>query len=128
MAEEQQYQEGQEQQPETVEDQLRQLLAGQEEYRKEVAALRSDIAQSRANVAAPPQSANAPSPEEAAATRMAQVEQFPYYCHVCGRLYKRETECRGTAVAPHPPVEVVSTDELKQGDTSLHTPAPSTAT
>lgn len=50
----------------------------------------------------------------------------PYYCPGCGRRYGYQTECRGmSAATPHPPIEVVSTDELKKGaDTDKHTPAP----
>ena len=52
------------------------------------------------------------------------VEQsHPFYCPGCGNRYNYERECIGRPEAPHPPIEVVSTDELN-GDPANHTPAP----
>ncbi len=52
--------------------------------------------------------------------------EAPYYCPGCGRRWNYPTECRGQSPAtPHPPIEVVSTDELS-GDPGNHTPAPAT--
>lgn len=66
-----------------------------------------------------------------AATEATEATEAPYYCPGCGRRWNFATECRGmTAAAPHPPIEVVSTDELKKsgkhahGDPEKHTPAP----
>ena len=51
-------------------------------------------------------------------------DDAPFYCPGCGRRYGYQTECRGQSAAlPHPPIEVVSTDELA-GDPDGHTPAP----
>jgi hypothetical protein len=49
-----------------------------------------------------------------------------FYCPGCGRMYGYQRECTGSSEAPHPPIEVVSTDELS-GDPEGHTPAPSSA-
>lgn len=63
----------------------------------------------------------------------ATEREHPFYCPGCGRVWNFLTECRGmTPAAPHPPIEVVSTDELKRtgdhehGDPVKHTPAPDT--
>jgi hypothetical protein len=54
-------------------------------------------------------------------------EDDPYYCPGCGARYEYRQKCLGMSPEhPHPPIEVVSTDELK-GDPSGFTPAPSTA-
>lgn len=50
----------------------------------------------------------------------------PFYCPGCGKQVGYMKECTGKPEAPHPPIEVVPTDELASGDTSQHTPAPST--
>jgi hypothetical protein len=52
-------------------------------------------------------------------------EEAPFYCPGCGKRFQREGECTGTGEAPHPPIEVVSTDELS-GEEG-HTAAPGTA-
>lgn len=53
-----------------------------------------------------------------------EATDAPFYCPGCGRRWKFMTECRGmNLAAPHPPIEVVSTDELT-GDPEHHTPAP----
>lgn len=107
---------------------LADLHAAQQEYRAEIAALREELAKSK--VAPPPQQGQQQlSAEDALAARMAEIEQFPYYCPGCGGLYKYPRECIGiTAAQPHPPIEVVSTDELKTGDPTQHTAAPATTT
>lgn len=51
------------------------------------------------------------------------LEEAAFYCPGCGRRSDYQKECRGSDVAPHPPIEVVSTDELS-GDPANHTPAP----
>lgn len=53
------------------------------------------------------------------------TEEAPFYCPGCGRRFNYRTECEGKPVAPHPAIEVVSTEELS-GDPANHTPAPST--
>jgi len=107
----------------TAEVTLADLLAEQKAHRAEVAALRDELAKSRQ---APPQStSNAPTAEEALAARLAEIDAYPFYCPGCGALYKYQRECIGLSGAhPHPPIEVVSTDELKSGDTTQHTAAP----
>jgi predicted RNA-binding Zn-ribbon protein involved in translation (DUF1610 family) len=53
-------------------------------------------------------------------------DESPFYCPGCGRRWNYRTECAGqSAGTPHPPIEVISTDELS-GDPEKHTPAPST--
>lgn len=107
---------------------LADLQAMQQEYRDEVKALRDELAATRKNQPQP-QLANAISAEDALANRLAEIEGFPYYCPGCGGLYKYPQKCVGIdASRPHPPIEVVSTDELKAGDPSQHTPAPATTT
>ena len=44
----------------------------------------------------------------------------PFYCPGCGRRYEYRQQCTGKPESPHPPIEVVSTDELKSGDPSQH--------
>jgi hypothetical protein len=59
-------------------------------------------------------------------TEATEDTEPPFYCPGCGRRWKFMTECRGmTIAAPHPPIEVVSTDELREdADPADHTPAP----
>lgn len=60
------------------------------------------------------------------ATEATEVD--PFYCPGCGKRWKFLTECRGmTNAAPHPPILVISTDELS-GDPANHTPAPDSPT
>jgi len=107
---------------------LADLQAMQQEYRDEVKALRDELAATRKNQPRP-ELANAISAEDALANRLAEIDGFPYYCPGCGGLYKYEQKCIGIdASRPHPPIEVVSTDEIKAGDPSKHTPAPATTT
>lgn len=62
----------------------------------------------------------------------APAQSHPFYCPGCGRRWNFQTECVGlTAATPHPPIEVVSTDELNDDSEegrAKHTPAPGTAT
>lgn len=52
-------------------------------------------------------------------------QSHPFYCPGCGRRWNYPTECRGQSdTAPHPPIEVVSTDELDSDDPEDHTAAP----
>jgi len=55
----------------------------------------------------------------------ADANDAEYYCPACGRRAVYLKECTGRGEAPHPPVLVVPTAELK-GDPANHTPAPST--
>ena len=73
---------------------------------------------------------------EASATEQptSQRQDAPYYCPACGARASYQQKCVGKPEAPHPPQEVVSTDELgqdynpdaKPGEAGYHTPAPST--
>jgi hypothetical protein len=54
-----------------------------------------------------------------------QAEHKPYYCPGCGLQYNYQRECTGKAEAPHPAIDVISTDELN-GDPEHHTAAPNT--
>lgn len=62
------------------------------------------------------------------------VEEATHYCPGCGARFHFPTFCEGRPEAPHPKIEVVSTDELKptdeheNGDPANHTPAPNTGT
>lgn len=53
----------------------------------------------------------------------ASAKDAPFYCPGCGMRANYQKQCVGKPEAPHPPIEVVSTDEL-QGDPEKHTPAP----
>ena len=112
------------QQPPTTEELLAELLRNQQEHRAEVQALREEVA---ANRRVPQQvQAVALSPEELLAARLDEISQHSHYCPGCGRLYDYQRECNGKPEAPHPPIEVVSTDELRAGDPVAHTAAPNT--
>lgn len=107
--------------PVSTDDLIRQVLAEQQEHRAEVAKLRDELAQQKAAQKAPiAPSANAPSPEDALAARMEEIGQHDFYCPGCGNLVDYQQRCTGKPESPHPPIEVVSTDELKSGDTSQH--------
>lgn len=69
---------------------------------------------------------NGPATVDTEDTEDTEVQSHPFYCPGCGRRWNFLTECRGQNTAsPHPPIEVVSTDELT-GDPSELTPAPDT--
>jgi len=51
------------------------------------------------------------------------TKDAPFYCPGCGRRYEYRQQCTGRPEAPHPPIEVVSTDELS---VDTHTAAPDT--
>lgn len=53
-----------------------------------------------------------------------ETQEAPFYCPGCGRRWNYPTACQGTGTAPHPAIEVVSTDELKSDDPADHTAAP----
>lgn len=125
MTEEQQDQQTDEQPQSTgdpVLDALNDIRREQAAHREEVASLRAQL--NAAKTPAPVASATAQTPEELLQARMDEVNQHDYYCPGCGKLYDYRRECTGSGVAPHPPIDVVSTDELKAGDPSKHTPAP----
>lgn len=107
----------------TVNELLTELVSNQAEQRAEVAALRNELAKSREPRHAP--SSQVRSAEDLLADRMLEVEQHDFYCPGCGKLVDYQRECQGTGAAPHPPIEVVSTDEIKSGDEMQHTAAPS---
>lgn len=56
-------------------------------------------------------------------TPVVHSDEPPYYCPGCGKRYNYQRECTGRGEAPHPAIDVVSTDEL-HGDPAHHTPAP----
>lgn len=107
----------------TVEELLKELLKAQQEHRAEVNALREEINKAKAPVQ---YGSKILTPEELLANRMAEIAEHDFYCPGCGRLYDYLTECKGGEEAPHPAIQVVSTDELKTGDPAKHTPAPNT--
>ena len=108
--------------PQTTDDLLRAVLAEQQQHRAEVASLREELAVSKQQ---PQVSQVAPSvalsAEDALAARMVEVGKHDFYCPGCGLLYDYQQRCSGKPESPHPPIEVVSTDELKAGDPSKHT-------
>lgn len=105
---------------------LSQLIRSQSEQRAEIAALREELARSKAAPPAPPSQVQ--SAEDLLAARMQEVDAHDYYCPACGLLYDYPRECTGPFTGyGHAPVEVVSTDELKSGDSAKHTPAPGQA-
>lgn len=109
--------------PQSTDEMLRQLLAEREQDRASLREMREEIQRQRI-APRPTQSSVARSAEELQADRMEEIEQHDFYCPGCGALYDYRRPCNGTGEAPHPPIEVVSTDELKGDDPSKHTPAP----
>lgn len=63
--------------------------------------------------------------EKASPEPQGESKDAPFYCPGCGLRYEYRQKCTGRPDAPHPPIEVVSTDELS-GDPSKHTAAPNT--
>jgi len=63
--------------------------------------------------------------EEKDTSTESHKEEAPFYCPGCGKRVQYQQQCTGRPDAPHPPIEVVSTDELS-GDASKLTAAPST--
>ena len=102
---------------------LAELLENQRLHREEVAQLREEVAKNRRI----PQQVQAvvQSPEELLAARLQAISEHSHYCPGCGLLYNYMRECRGRPEAPHPPIDVVTTDEL-HGDPVGHTAAPNT--
>ena len=112
--------------PQSDSDMLRQLIAEQQQNRAEVASLRQELAQSKsASVVAQP-ATNLQTAEDLLAARHEEIGKHSHYCPGCGRLYDYLRECLGSPSAPHPPIQVIPTDELKQDDVSQHTAAPNT--
>ena len=123
----------------TTDELLQQILAQQSEHRAEVAQLRKELADQKAQRAVPAPSSTRASAEELAQQRAEEIDRHDFYCPGCGKLVDYPQRCEGRAEAPHPPIEVVSTDELKnapdQSDQdayrewqSKHSAAPSTDT
>lgn len=113
----------------TTDDMLRELLANQQAQRAEVAELRAELDKARTAPAVAPTS-TVQSPEVLAAQRQQELDAFEFYCPGCGALSHYQRACTGRGEAPHPPIEVVSTDEIKGDnatDPSKHTAAPGVA-
>lgn len=92
-----------------VADLLQQLVSSQQQYRADVQALRDEV-----NAAKTAPASVAPtSPEAAVAQRQQEIEEADFYCPGCGKLLKAQIECTGNGEAPHPPIEPVSADELR---------------
>lgn len=108
----------------SVEEMLQQILADQQAHRAEVAELRAKIDAQKSP--APAQSASAQSAEELYAARMEDVKAHSHYCPGCGTLSHFIRQCFGRPEAPHPPIDMIPTDELTSDDTSQHTAAPNT--
>jgi len=62
-------------------------------------------------------------PEVTAEASTESPKDAPYYCPGCGLRYQYQQKCTGKPESPHPPIEVVSTDEI---GTDKETAAPST--
>lgn len=93
------------------------------EYRAEVAALRKELQAHR------PRTVQVQGPQETVEqrrdARLALIAENTHYCPGCGKLGKYAQQCTGPVGSGHPPLEMVSTDELG-GDPEKHTRAPST--
>lgn len=100
-------------QPQTSEQLLTQLLEAQQQHRDELAAMRRELDAERSRRPAPGPSATPVDPATLQRERLEQVAEHSHYCPGCGRLYDYPQRCQGGREAPHPPIEVVSTDELK---------------
>lgn len=106
---------------------LREMLDSQAEQRAELAQLRAELqAEKDARQRPVSLAGNIRTAEEMLAERISEIAKHPYYCPGCGKLYTYQRECRGRPEAVHPPIDVISTDELQTGDASKHTPAPDT--
>lgn len=103
---------------------LQQIIEQQQAHRAEVAELREELAASRKPQSGVP--IRQQTEEELIAARMEAINDHSHYCPGCGKLASYPQQCTGTAEAPHQPIEVISTDELKEGDASKHTAAPDT--
>lgn len=101
---------------------LQQLIDERAQDRAELKQMREELERHRSTPRPVPSIVL--SPEEAMAARMQEIEQHEFYCPGCGMLYDYPQKCQGRGEAPHPAIEVVSTDELKSGDESKHTAAP----
>lgn len=116
-------QEGTEQK--SVEELLQELLTEQKNHRAEVAAMREELA--KAKTPAPQVNLSVvKTAEQLLEERMAEIRQHSHYCPGCGKLSKYMRECSGKAEAPHPPIDMVPTEELLGDDSSKHTAAPDT--
>lgn len=108
--------------PETPEE-VQALADSFAQFRKEVAALRNEIAASRGR--SPVTHVAPESMQDRAKARLAAIAEHSHYCPGCGALYNYPQRCTGPVAQPHAPIEVVTTDELG-GDPLQHTAAPST--
>jgi len=93
------------------------------EYRAEVAALRKELQAHRPRQVQV--AATTETPEQRHEARLEAIADSSHYCPGCGALGKYAQKCTGPAGSGHPPIEMVTTDELG-GDPEKHTPAPST--
>lgn len=107
--------------PQTTDDLLRAVLQEQQAHRAEVANLRNELAQTKQQPVSQAPSSAPLSEEDALAQRMEHIGQHDFYCPGCGMTYDYQQKCYGKPESPHPAIEVVSTDELKEGDPSKHT-------
>lgn len=108
--------------PETLEE-VQALAKAFAEYRSEVAALRNELAAHRRRQ--PVAQVDQETVEQRTNKRLALIAEHSHYCIGCGALGKYPQKCEGPAGQPHPPLEMVSTEELA-GDPANHTAAPST--
>lgn len=96
------------------------------EFRKEIADLRREMASHRPRVQQV--ATETETPEMRQEARLQAIADSSHYCPGCGALGKYAQKCDGSGSPsghPHPPLEMVSTDELG-GDPHDHTRAPST--
>jgi hypothetical protein len=110
--------------PQTPED-VQALAQEFAQYRKEMSELREELRKSRLSpkfLTAVPETE-----EDRQKARLADIANHEFYCPGCGSLYDYPQKCNGaTPATPHPPIEVVSTQELA-GDPEGHTAAPDAA-
>lgn len=108
----------------TSDDEVKALSGMLANFRKEIAGLRQELRQRsghNAVFAGPTETV-----EERTNRRLEQIAQHSHYCPGCGELYNYAQQCSGPAGGQqHPPLEVVSTEELG-GDPESFTKAPAT--
>lgn len=94
------------------------------DFRKEIFTLRTELRQragQQVQIGGPTETV-----EDRTNKRLELIAQHSHYCPGCGQLYSYPQTCKGPKGGhPHPPIEVVSTEELG-GDPANHTAAPAT--
>lgn len=111
-----------EQEAKTTDQLLAELLASQAEMRAELASQRQANEELKQQLSSPRAAPADLNPQQALEARLKELADNPYYCPACGKVYKYLTECRGKGEAPHPPVLVVSTEEVQNRPDPVNDP------